>query len=182
MLLAMAMVAGREMHAENGAGVVVYLENGVVIPQQQYLATRLADGLFAAAGVRIAWRHGVPATQVLAEERAISVRFGVNTLPSDHPGALAFALPYDGTRVRVFYDRIQQNYPEHTEVVLAHVLAHELGHILQGIARHSKYGIMKANWDCYDYKAMLRRKMSFAPADVDLLQIGVAHRGAALNR
>ena len=40
--------------------------------------------------------------------------------------------------------------------VLGHVLAHQVTHVLQGIARHSAEGLMAALWSTEDVRRMLR--------------------------
>jgi hypothetical protein len=67
--------------------------------------------------------------------------------------------------------------------VLAHVLVHEITHILQGFIGHSDTGIMKATWDEYDYMRMEREAMSLTDNDVRLIYLGIARRssrGAAI--
>ncbi len=46
-------------------------------------------------------------------------------------------------------------------MVLAHVLVHEITHILEGLNEHSQEGIIKARWTFQDY----RRIQSFAKRD-----------------
>jgi hypothetical protein len=67
-------------------------------------------------------------------------------------GSLGFAVPSEpGTFAAfagVFYDRVKRlssrGFSE--PVILGHAIAHELGHLLLGIERHSEDGIMKAEW------------------------------------
>jgi hypothetical protein len=65
--------------------------------------------------------------------------------------------------------------------LLAHVLVHEITHILQGVARHSETGIMKAHWTPVDYRQMLVHPLPFAPEDVQLLQLSMEHRSERLQ-
>ena len=60
---------------------------------------------------------------------------------------LAYALPYEGTHIVILFDRVRKMQPNYVPAVLAHVLVHEVTHILQGIQRHSESGVMKAHWD-----------------------------------
>ena len=60
--------------------------------------------------------------------------------------------------------------------LLAHVLVHEIGHILQGIDRHSGSGVMKARWSSADYHEMARLHFGFTQEDIELIRIGL--RGA----
>jgi hypothetical protein len=50
------------------------------------------------------------------------------------------------------------------------VLAHEIGHVLEGVARHSSEGVMKANWSVRDCAELVRQPLPFAPEDVELIQ------------
>lgn len=157
--------------------VVVYFENSLA-PKEQFGVQKLAEQMFATAGVRVRWRVGTPSEAKLVEERPIVVHFAVNTPASDHPGALAFAVPYEGVHIKIFYDRIKAGSPRITQVVLAHVLVHEMTHILQGIERHSETGIMKAIWTAQDYTDMAWKPLSFTSDDVDLIQNGFSVRMA----
>ena len=129
----------------------------------------MAAKMFAGADVRIDWRTGSP----LPGERAISVSMAAHT-PSDYlPGAMAAAKAYEGVHITVFWDRIE--HPARaasTAVVLAHVLVHEITHILQGIDRHSDSGVMKAGWTHSDYASMAWKPLPFTPHDVLLMHIG----------
>jgi predicted Zn-dependent protease len=96
------------------------------------------------------------------------------------PGALAFALPYEGVHIQVFYNRVQAaTEPELTPTVLAHVLAHEITHILQGTSRHSESGVMKARWNHDDYLQMKLKPLSFTEEDEQLIRFGMAGRANA---
>ena len=55
--------------------------------------------------------------------------------------------------VHVFYGRVSR-FPDRVLMleVLGNVLAHELTHALQGVARHSSEGLMKADWEHPDIR------------------------------
>ena len=58
-------------------------------------------------------------------------------------------------------------------VASAYVLAHELAHAMQGIARHSDGGILKAQWSNDDFAAMIFRRLKFTDHDVELIRGGL---------
>jgi hypothetical protein len=60
----------------------------------------------------------------------------------------------------------------------AHVLVHEIAHILQESDQHSESGVMKAVWTHPDYVRMRTETLSFTPGDVKLIQLGVASRAS----
>jgi hypothetical protein len=92
------------------------------------------------------------------------------------PGALAYALPYEGSHIVVFWDRVQATTGPRVPALLAHVLAHEITHILEGFCRHSESGLMKAHWDVSSYRMMNSETLPFAGEDVELIYAGLARR------
>jgi hypothetical protein len=155
--------------------VSVCVENTVgftVLP----LAEQVASQMFSAASVAINWHQGLAGCPVEG------IRVTLSRL-SDHapadlpPSAMAYALPYEGNHIVIFYDRLQRKVKgTQISTLLAHVLAHEVTHILQGIHRHSERGLMKATWDGSDYQAMMWKPLPFTPQDIELIHGGLAVR------
>ena len=80
----------------------------------------------------IDWRHGLAGCP--AEGILISLS---GHAPVDLPAnALAYALPYEGSYILILYDRLLRKFQEGgISSLLAHVLVHQVTHILQGIHR-----------------------------------------------
>ena len=79
----------------------------------------------------------------------------------------------------IYEDRLRQflnAHPSLAGVGVGYVLAHELAHAMQGEARHSESGIMKAHWDTPDFQEMFFQKLAFTAEDVDLIHQGLAAR------
>ncbi|MBV8905225.1 MAG: hypothetical protein JOZ22_16475 [Acidobacteriia bacterium] len=94
------------------------------------------------------------------------------------PGALASAQEFEGVHISVFSDRVEDACSLRTmPVLLAHVFAHEITHVLEGIDRHSHDGLMKAHWTGRDIAQMASHPLAFDPHDVDLIHKGLARRG-----
>ena len=77
-----------------------------------------------------------------------------------------------GPEITVYNDRVRRflaDHPSLTEVAAGYVLAHELAHVMQGIARHSDAGILKARLSREDYKEMTIHKLAFTSSDVVLI-------------
>jgi hypothetical protein len=137
-------------------------------------ATEMASRIFAGIGVQVEWREARPCPSA---PDTIQVSFSLDTRDSLHPGALAYALPFEGTHIVVFYDRVKALLPPHVAYrLLAHVLVHEITHILQAVSRHSPDGIMKARWQYRDYLAMQDKVLAFTPIDRELISSGLAFR------
>jgi hypothetical protein len=139
--------------------------------------------MFAAAEVRIEWRgHSQEGRRLPGG--ALSIGLALNTPAHLLPGALAFARVYEGVHIDVFCDRLDRLAPGSKLAVplLAHVLVHEITHILQGVDRHSDTGVMKACWNGPDYAAMASSPLPFTPEDILLIRLGLAARarGGAL--
>ena len=158
--------------------VLVRMEPGLDVRVRQ-AAQRLASETFAGTGVQLAWLRDCRS----CADADILVSFSFHTPGNQHPGAIAYALPYEGTHIVVFYDRVQQKVePTRAPVLLAYVLVHEITHILQGVVHHSGSGIMKPSWDATDLLGMGRKPLKFTDEDLVLIQLGLAGRRSRLGR
>lgn len=130
--------------------------------------------IFATIGVKVEWRSSYK-----CPTDALRISLKESTPENFHPGALAYAQPYDRTNIVVFLDRIvEARSREQRGTVLAYVMAHEITHILQGVCRHSDSGLMKAHWTAVDFQAMSLGRLIFAAQDVDLIYSGLETRNA----
>jgi hypothetical protein len=102
-------------------------------------------------------------------------------------GSLKFATlgTNASTRIEILYNPIREfGRYDATGHVLAHVLVHEITHVLEGIARHSASGIMKARWEGADYERIYFAPLPFAGEDLRLIHAWWArhHQLAAVVR
>ena len=138
-------------------------------------AATLASRMFAAIGVKLEWYEprGCPAEK----PAPVFVVIAVRTPKSYLPGSLGEALPQEGRHVWVFYDRVCRATPKGSATpLLAHVLVHEIAHVLQGVSRHSESGILKARWSEREIAQMTELPLSFTPADILLIHRGMEER------
>jgi hypothetical protein len=156
--------------------VTVCIESGVA--QESVRAQSIAGKMFADIGVRIDWNK--ESRCPVGQDGVIHVGLDTGVPAKRYPGALAIALPYEGVHIQVFVDRLRKLHdPKRVPILLAHVLAHEITHILQGISRHSECGIMKARWDQKDYEDMAWKPLNFTDGDVRLIRFGLEARATA---
>jgi hypothetical protein len=138
----------------------------------QSQAMKVASVILASSGVRIQWHRP---SQCPGE--AIIITLSNNQPASLRPGLLAYALPFEGTHVVVFYDRVKndrvKNRPGYASAVLGHVIAHEITHILQGAIWHSETGVMKAQWSGADFQQMDWKPLQFTDEDIMRIQHGL---------
>jgi len=176
----MAMTVAAAMTVQAGQTkrqpVIVYVQNNAnVRPNAKNQAEDLASSMFASIGVKIDWRNGEP--DASSSTQALAIRLARNTPKTGKPGALAYAQRYGGVHIVVFWDRMEC---ELTPIeLLAHVMVHEITHILEGVSRHSESGIMKEHWSADDHRMMKTHPLSFAAEDVHLIHRGLAARNSS---
>jgi hypothetical protein len=140
-------------------------------------AEMLAARILAQAGAPVEWHLGRSCPAV---PYVIKIGFQQHTPDGQLPRALAYAMPTEGTHIVVMYDRVKRvGRDDLLPQLLAYVLVHEITHILQGTARHSATGIMKAYWSQADYSDMRISGLSFTQLDLDLLNVGLEARTRA---
>ena len=177
MALMAAMVGVAAERRQPQQELTVYLRDNATVPiTVRASALKLANKMFATIGVRLDWRSGEPPRT--SSTRPIGIELATDTPVKLLPDALAYTKPYEGAHIRVFYDRIQSEVPSLRAVLLAHVLVHEIVHILQGIDRHSDSGVMKAVWTARDHLQMRVEALPFTPEDDMLIRLGLALRAS----
>ena len=106
----------------------------------------------------------------------IHVSLSRNTPATFQPGALAYALPFEGAHIRIFLDRCEKYNQSLVPHLLGYVIAHEITHIIQGTDHHSENGVMKAHWDGVDFNRIQWDELRFDECDVSLIRLGVGKR------
>jgi hypothetical protein len=134
-------------------------------------AKDLASRMFAAIGVEIDWRTGYLPPGLA---QAIEIEIASRAPTSLRSRTMGSATPYEGVHVQIFWDRI--NRPPSPYKVLAHVMVHEIAHMLEGVARHSAEGVMKGAWNDEDFGDMGPKPLPFAPQDVVIIHAGLNAR------
>ena len=130
-----------------------------------YRGQATATQILRQAGVQLNWRSD---ERTCLEGGGILVTVAQGTPTNQHPGALAFALPYDPARkIVLFYDRVLNTAsPALTPALLGYVLAHEIVPMLQGVDLHTDSGVMKARWDTRDYCEMQCGRLKLSQEDI----------------
>jgi hypothetical protein len=155
--------------------VVVYVSTNKPVNS----AELVASSIFKGAGISVEWRRRAPASEP-AGAVAIHVTLSEDPSPDTPPDTLAVSYPYAGTDkgITVFYKRLREiagsAIPEQT--LLGHVLAHEIGHVLECLDSHSPEGVMKARWNHKDFTRMQDAPLSFSREDMDFLHNGLEAR------
>jgi hypothetical protein len=175
---ALLMAAGAQGKSGTERQVTVHLNNSIVVPfLVRGHAERLASKMFAEIGVTLNFRTSVPGA---SETNVIVIEFVDRTPARLLPGAWAYALPYEGVHIRIFWDRLQRE--RCSQQLLAHVMVHEITHILQDVARHSAGGVMNLRWTDQERLMLERKPLGFTEADVGLIYRGMDARRARSAR
>jgi hypothetical protein len=143
----------------NIVNVSVYNDAGApanLLVQAENIATRV----FEQAGVKVKWINcpvvvqGLPDSEIC--RKAIFPTYFQQRIVPPHAGLSesSFGVSYlspegIGCYSYVFYARIAEQHrrnEQNAAVLLGHVMAHEIAHLLLGTNSHSASGIMRAHW------------------------------------
>ena len=177
---AIVLVFGEaRLAAEERRVVTVCMNTGGQHQSHFYVARGLADKILGQAGVDLEWRKNEEPCAGLRNSLIIKIS---NAQANSFPGALAYT-DLRRHQIEVFQDRVilAANGNGQIPAVLGHVLAHEIVHALQGLARHSETGLMMRRWTISELSDMCIRPLSLDIADVSLIHRGL-NRWAAENQ
>jgi hypothetical protein len=88
-----------------------------------------------------------------------------------------------GINVTIDYARVASTADEHgisTGVLLAHAIAHEIGHVLLRTASHRKGGLMSGHWGAGQFRHIRTPGMFFDKADARSMQSAIKGEGCEL--
>jgi len=143
------------------------------------VAKEVASGIYENVGVRVDWLDCYLAEEELKHNpecgKLTPATLVVRILPRSKaeglkqpPAALGFAmLGNSGEHAHyssVFYHRVEELsgiWTSSRPVVLGHVIAHEMGHLLLGEGGHSRTGLMTADWNRAELEHVNQRAFTF---------------------
>jgi len=181
-LFAIGLLAFARAAAASGGELRVCLSDWFYVqPNVLARAKFLSSRMFATAGVSIDWRRADSTACRAGDAISLTVNFSVDTPDDFHPNAMGYASPMEGVHVAILFDRIERAAadPKRLSAILAHVMTHEITHMIEGVSRHSETGLMKARWDARELASMALEPMPFAPEDLELIQLGMQRWNAA---
>ena len=167
--------------------VVRVFQTGLIPGPTLHQGQIVAQRIMATAGVHVRWVYGGFKTESPVPGCAsgggavqtIDLRFVYSTPRYYLRGALAEAFPFaqSGIRITVFFDRVSdipKGYRIPAHLLLGHVLAHEIGHVLLQNDGHAETGLMKPRWTDVDYYQMLKEYLKFTLGDARSIQSNLA--------
>lgn len=162
--------------------VTIYVNEKVNLPlKQRARAIFVATRAFREIGVQLNWRDGAvppdPQSPSCARADIIELQVDQAADADRPPDSLAYAIAgsSSGPRIHVFLDRVDA-FSAPVPNLFGYVLAHEIAHVLQGMARHSEDGILKARWRGRDYNRMATLSLRFSREDADRIAYYLTHQ------
>jgi hypothetical protein len=157
--------------------------------------------IYRSAGIDVMWSDGASRAGGPDSRRSPRVSgrgFALVVVPREITDRLAVATnalggaagtPEErGRMAYVFYNRVErvartslntsigrENYDIDTVIVLAHAMAHEVGHLLLPYG-HSATGLMRANWDGQDLRRAVRGQLNFTTDEAAKIRANLSTR------
>jgi hypothetical protein len=157
------------------------------------LTSAMADvvTIFRESGVKVRWtstqdreerdRSPVTCSSQAVDVSVIDILIEQRSDATDHPGALAYAMPFakSGFRIVVFYDRVAGARSPSSPQLLGHAIAHEVGHMVIGTLAHSSHGVMLARWTGSDIASLEIHPLWFTGDDAKTIRRRLDQQHAA---
>lgn len=148
--------------------IALQLRNDAEVPADVLGAAQVeVVRIFADAGLEVRWTDRSPSftvtivAQVLGYSRAASQVMGVAQRTAGGPA------------VQVFFKQVQhfaRTYRIELSTTLAHVIAHEIGHLLLPGRPHSSTGLMQTAWDNAFARNVVKGSLTFTEAEALTIQ------------
>jgi hypothetical protein len=169
---------------------ILVISNSRVDDKTLSSALRKAEVIFHDAGVRVTWiRCPGDAQPVYPPEcrsddvRTLFLRI-VRQPPRGYLGrdamGVALTAGQESTYATVFHDRVLAMVPRSKPglegMILGHVIAHELGHLLLGTTAHASFGLMAAALSSAQLERAPCGLLEFSPAEAATIRAEVLRR------
>jgi hypothetical protein len=153
-------------------------------------ARRVSNRIFARLGIQTDWLNCPTSPEEIATNRACAAKPGpdhliLKLLPKAMSkkyefkrGIFGFALPtaegVPGTDISLFYQRVLDlayhggvgtGFDDAKGIILGHMIAHEVGHLLLGPDSHGSRGVMSFPWNKRTLTTMERGLLEFTAAE-----------------
>ena len=137
--------------------------------------------IYRDAGIDIVWTREAPDPQLTLTILSRELTDQLTVVTTALGGAVG-TREYRGRRAYVFYNRVERVARTYLNtsrrrgtndtdnvIVLAHAMAHEIGHLLLPYG-HSATGLMRADWDAKDMRLAVQGRLNFTSEQVELIR------------
>jgi len=176
--------------------VRVFVINSAGVDEKTLSATLDRAGrIFGEAGLKLRWLRcpaslgGRNDAGCRSDDLNVLVLRIVHRPPKTYLGqeALGFAVSSqeDSVYASVFLDRVLAMVPLggrcSASVLLGHVIAHELGHLMLANPAHARHGLMAASWNAADLQLAAGGLLQFSVAEAERMRAGAIRRDLQLE-
>ncbi len=174
--------------------VLVY-DYAEVAAETQQGAEKVATQILAKAGIQTVWQECSQAElleQPECNRDSNPTKLVLRILPGSkaaragyrfRSSICGFTVQHEGVGegylVTLFYaciEKTAENTGVAQSLIMGHMVAHEIGHLLLPIQGHFRRGIMRAKWDPKDWQRASREFVLFPGKQAELLRAGVLAR------
>ena len=195
--------------SETALAITIHVRNYAEVASQTLKESeQAATAIFRKAGVEIGWEEtSLPTDQVPATLAGVTALpmadIQLNILPDAYLGrsslpanALGFApgagpgrdtiYVFDSKVRTVFWEMLDAHLRGTMDLavtrsmILGHVIAHEVGHLLLNQQLHSMRGIMRGQWGFADLRNMALGLLLFTPQQAELMRADIRERHSGL--
>jgi hypothetical protein len=137
--------------------------------------------IYRDAGIDIVWTREAPDPQLTLTILSRELTDQLTVVTTALGGAVG-TREYRGRRAYVFYNRVERVARTYLNtsrrrgtndtdnvIVLAHAMAHEIGHLLLPYG-HSATGLMRADWDAKDMRLAVHGRLNFTSEQAELIR------------
>jgi hypothetical protein len=137
--------------------------------------------IYRDAGIDIVWTKEAPDPHLTLTILSRELTDQLTVVTTALGGAVG-TREYRGRRAYVFYNRVERVARTYLNtsrrrgtndtdnvIVLAHAMAHEIGHLLLPYG-HSATGLMRADWDAKDMRLAVHGRLNFTSEQVELIR------------
>ena len=137
--------------------------------------------IYRDAGIDIVWTREAPDPHLTLTILSRELTDQLTVVTTALGGAVG-TREYRGRRAYVFYNRVERVARTYLNtsrrrgtndtdnvIVLAHAMAHEIGHLLLPYG-HSATGLMRADWDAKDMRLAVHGRLNFTSEQVELIR------------
>jgi len=137
--------------------------------------------IYRDAGIDIVWTREAPDPQLTLTILSRELTDQLTVVTTALGGAVG-TREYRGRRAYVFYNRVERvartylntsrrraTHDTDNVIVLAHAMAHEIGHLLLPYG-HWATGLMRADWDAKDIRLSVHGRLNFTSEQAELIR------------
>jgi hypothetical protein len=189
-------------HITTATTLDVYVYHSTGVPDSVLAeAHSVLARILRVSGIELRWRPGPAASPealrvvipeparpgrerelVCAARRDVAVLIVGDVGAAPTPTAFGYANPLapEGVNATILYRRVTKVAAEHgvpIGTLLAHAIAHEIGHVLLRSSSHTKNGLMAGGWDNAQFQRVRHGELFFKRDEAERMEASITGKG-----